>query len=100
MAVMRNRIRILGALLAAVLVGVDSRPARADLITKKTSKKTSKKTAKKTSKKVTKKTSKKVSKKTGTVVRIAEPGTVALVGAGMVVAGVAQKLGRRTKKRI
>jgi len=89
---MRNRIRILGALLATALVGLGSAPpARADVMTKK--KVAKKKVAKK---KVAKK---KVAKKKATkkVARVPEPGTVALMGAGLVGVAVAQKLGRRKK---
>ena len=90
MAVMRDRLRILGALLAAPLLGLGATQASAGVVTKK---KTKKKAKKKTAKK---KTKKKASKK---VRSVSEPGTVALVGAGVIAVGAAHKLGRRTKKR-
>ena len=90
MAVMRDRLRILGAFLAAPLLGLGATQASAGVVTKK---KTKKKAKKKTAKK---KTKKKASKK---VRSVSEPGTVALVGAGVIAVGAAHKLGRRTKKR-
>jgi preprotein translocase subunit SecF len=90
-AEMRDRLRILGALLVAPLVGFGSEQASAGVVTKK---KTTKKKAKKktTKKKAKKKTTKKKAKK------ISEPGTAALIGAGLVAVGAAHKLGRRKKK--
>ena len=118
MAVMRDRIRILAALIAAPLVGFGSQQAAAGSTTaskkkvtkKKATKKkaTKKKVAKrKTKKKATKKkakkkvakrkTKKKVAKKK--VTRVSEPGTLALMGSGLVAAGVMRKLGSRRKNR-
>jgi len=122
MAVMRDRIRILAALLAAPLVGFGSQQAAAGSTTaskkkvtkkKATKKKATKKKAKKkvakrkTKKKATKKkakkkvakrkTKKKVAKKK--VTRVSEPGTLALMGSGLVAAGVMRKLGSRRKNR-
>jgi hypothetical protein len=81
-ALMRDRLRILGALLAAPLLGLGARQASADAVTKKKAKK-----------KVAKR---KVAKKK--VMKVSEPGTLALLGAGLAVAGVARKMGRRKKK--
>ena len=103
MAVMRDRLRILGALFAAPLLGLGATQASAGVVTKKkTKKKAKKKTAKKkTKKKAKKKTAKKKTKKKASkkVRSVSEPGTVALVGAGVIAVGAAHKLGRRTKKR-
>ncbi len=85
-AEMRDRLRILGALLLAPLLGLGSEQASAGVVTKK---KTTKKKAKK---KVAKKKAKKK------VTKVSEPGTAALMGAGLVAVGAAHKLGRRKKK--
>ncbi len=116
MSDMRDRIRILGALLALPLLTLDSGPAAAGTTTKKkavrkkaTKKKATKKKATKkkaTKKKATKKkaTKKKATKKKATkkssnsVTKVPEPGTVGLVGAGLLAAGVASKF-RRAKKK-
>ena len=90
MAVMRDRLRILGALFAAPLLGLASTKASAGVVTKK---KTTKKKAKK---KVAKRKTKKKAKKK--VTKVSEPTTLALMGAGLVAAGVSRKLGRRKKK--
>ena len=103
-AVMRDRLRILGALLAAPFLGLGAGQASAGTVTKKKTKKkvakkkTKKKVAKrKTKKKVAKrKTKKKVAKKK--VTRVSEPGTLALMGAGLAAVGVARKMGRRKTK--
>jgi hypothetical protein len=89
---MRDRLRILGVLLAIPLLGLSSPKASAGAVSKKTAKK--KTTKKKAKKKVAKK---KVAKKTPT--RVSEPRTLALMGTGLVAAGVAHKLGRRSKKK-
>lgn len=99
MAIMRDRLRILAALFAAPLVGFGSGKAAAGSTTtkKKTKKKAKKKTKKKARKKVAKrKTKKKASKK---VTRVSEPGTLALMGTGLVAAGAIRKLGSRRKRR-
>ena len=88
-AEMRDRLRILGALLLAPLLGLGSEQASAGVVTKK---KTTKKKAKK---KVAKK---KTAKKRHT--KVSEPGTLALMGVGLVAAGTAHKMGRRKKKKI
>ena len=93
MAVNRDRLRILGALLAAPLLGLASTQASAGATKKKTAKKTTKKKA---SKKKTATSKKKVAKRPA--VRIAEPGTLGVLGAGLVAVGVARKLGSRKKK--
>ncbi len=108
MADMRDRIRLLGALLGTALLGLGTQQAVANpsggAVTKKkaTKKKATKKkaTKKKAAKKKTKKkvAKKKVAKKK-VAARIPEPGTAALIGAGLVAAGAARKLGRRSKKR-
>jgi len=121
---MRDRIKILGALLAIPFLGLGSSQAVAGVVRKKATKKKVKKKAKKkaTKKKATKKkaTKKKATKKKATKkkakkkatkkkakkkvaktpTKVSEPGTLALMGAGLVVAGAAQKLGRRSKKRV
>ena len=91
MAVMRDRLRLLGALLATVLLGLGSAPqASAQTTTKKKAKR-------KRKKKAAKKAGKKTAKKKAT--RVSEPGTAALLGAGLVAAGAAHKLGRRRQKK-
>ncbi len=80
-ALMRDRLRILGALLAAPLLGLGARQASADAVTKKKAKK--------------KQAKKKAKRK---VMKVSEPGTLALLGAGLAAAGVARKMGRRKKK--
>ena len=99
MAVMRDRLRILAALIAAPLVGFGSQQAAAGSTTASKKKVTKKKaTKKKAKKKVAKrKTKKKVAKKK--VTRVSEPGTLALMGSGLVAAGVMRKLGSRRKNR-
>ena len=93
MAVMRDRLKILGALLALPLLGLVSPKESAGGVSKKaTKKKAAKKKA--TKKKAAKK---KVSKKSST--KVSEPGTLALMGVGLVAAGVAHKMGRRSKKK-
>ena len=103
-AEMRDRLRILGALLLAPLLGLGSEQASAGVVTKKKAKKkvakkkAKKKVAKKKAKKkvTKKKAKKKVTKKKTT--KVSEPGTAALMGAGLVAVGAAHKLGRRKKK--
>ena len=85
--IVRDRLRILAALLSASFLGLGAKTSRAGAVTKKKAAK--KKTAKK---KVAKK---KVAKKTAT--RVPEPGTVALLTAGAVAAGGIRKL--RSRKR-
>ena len=91
---MRDRLRILGVLIAAPLLGLGSAKSSATVATVATKKKASKKKAKK--KVAKKKAKKKVAKKK--VTKVSEPGTLALMGAGLVAAGTARKLGRRKKK--
>ena len=103
MAVMRDRLRILGVLLAAPLLGLASTKVSAGVVTKKktTKKKAKKKVAKKkTKKKASKKVAKKKTKKKASkkVAKVSEPATLALMGAGLVAAGASRKLGRRKKK--
>ena len=108
MAVMRDRLRILGALFAAPLLGLASTKASAGVVTKKktTKKKAKKKVAKKkvakrkTKKKAKKKVAKRKTKKKAKkkVTKVSEPATLALMGAGLLAAGASRKLGRRKKK--
>ena len=76
---MRDRIRLLGALLAIPLLGLGSSQASAGQTKKKAKKKAKRKTKKRPTK-------------------VSEPGTLALMGAGLVVAGAAHKMGRKKKK--
>jgi outer membrane biosynthesis protein TonB len=137
MAVMRDRLRILGALLTAALLGTQAPEATAAVtqrkkVTKKaakkkatkkvakkkaTKKKATKKVAKKkaTKKKATKKVAKKkvtkrkakkkvakrkvAKKKVARRTQVPEPGTAALLGAGLLAAGAAHKMGRRSVKK-
>ena len=88
-AVMRDRLRILGAFLLAPVLGVASEHASAGAASKKAKRKTKKKAKKKAKRKAAKKTATR---------KVSEPGTLALMGAGLVAAGAARKLGRRKKK--
>ena len=77
MAGNRDRLRILGAVLLAPIVGFGATKVSADTLSKK---KTKKKAAKKKA------------------MRVSEPGTLALVGTALAAAGVARKI-RQKKKR-
>jgi len=83
----RDRLKLLGALLAIPLLGLGFSQASAGVTKKKAKKKTAKKKVKK-----------KAAKKRPT--QVSEPGTLALMGVGLVVAGTAHKMGRRKKKKV
>ena len=88
----RDILKLLSTLLAIPLFGLGSSQASAKTVKKTATKKT---TTKKTKKKTT---TKKTAKKTPT--RVSEPGTLALMGVGLVAAGTAHKMGRRKKKKV
>ncbi len=101
----RDILKLFSTLLAIPLFGLGSSQASAKTVKKKAKKKTTKKKAKKktTKKKAKKKTTKKKAKKKTAKKRptkVSEPGTLALMGVGLVAAGTAHKMGRRKKKKI